>query len=786
MKRIKGDPLCDRCNLCMSSQNVCIMGRGAFPAKVMVVGEAPGAQEAKTGLPFMGKAGQELERLLFRVAKLDPDQVYITNVVKCRPPGNRKPHKEEIQACSIWLEKELSKVNPTYIILLGETAINRFLGRRKVGDIVGEIISQGTKVFMPTYHPAAMFYDRKKEEQIETHFRIFGRYIRKGGFSDDLDWSVVTKFSDLEKMVKDFKGSKRIAFDIETTTLNPFDPEGKVVVVALGTQKKQWIIPFNHYQSKLASDIRYQKAISEMIADLLKDKEVIAHNGKFDSLWMLVKYGVRIDVDFDTMLGDLLLNENRPHGLKYLAALYYGAPPWDIEKEKKQGNTDLYTLARYAAYDVYWTYMLRKKIKKLLKADEDQALWRYFKYLLMPVSKMYVDVEYRGVYVDVAKIDEVDKDLTKQLEELQKKIDKYKKGLNCNSSQQVSQYLFGELKLTPIAKTKKGSFSAAEPILKQLRDEHPVIDLILEYKRLYKLRTFIRSWREHAGPDGRMHPRFKIHGTVTGRPSCEEPNLQQTPRDPLIRSLVTAPKGWSLVEADESQIELRVAAMISGDEQMKFAFQTGQDIHTLTAQSITGKQEVTKEERKRAKAVNFGFLYGMGADKFREYARDKYGVEYSKEESHRVRKRFFDRYPGLLPWHERQRKIVRALGFVRYPTGRIRHLPDIYSEDEAKRAEAERQSINSPVQGFAAEITLAAAVELWEKFRDSGIFYIVGTIHDAILMEVKSEHLAEVIPHIQKAMRSPKILKKLGVRLSVPLECEISVGAWGKGQEWKS
>src|SRR5690606_14773348 len=213
------------------------------------------------------------------------------------------------------------------------------------------------------------------------------------------------------------------------------------------------------------------------------------------------------------------------------------------------------------------------------------------------------------------------------------------------------QVLYGDLGLPVVALTKSGKPStSSEEALPYIVDTHPIVGTLLRYREQLKLAQFIASWKEHIRPETRrMHPTFKLHGTVTGRLSCEEPNLQQVPRDPTIRALITAPPGWVLVEADYSQIELRVAAVLSRDETMRRVFQTGGDIHTTTAMTITGLPEaqITKEMRKRAKAVNFGFVYGMGATKFRQYARVKYNVDLTEEEAQHFRERFFELFSKL-------------------------------------------------------------------------------------------------------------------------------------------
>ncbi len=275
-------------------------------------------------------------------------------------------------------------------------------------------------------------------------------------------------------------------------------------------------------------------------------------------------------------------------------------------------------------------------------------------------------------------------------------------------------------------------------------------------------------------------------------------NLQQVPRDPKIRGLIGAPKGRTFVEADFSQAELRIATIMSGDETMKRIYQTGGDIHTetyelITHETISSDRDERTEQRKKAKAINFGFLYGMGWKKFQEYSRDTYGIKLTEKEAQEYRTKFFQAYNSLPKWHNKQRRIVKSLGQVRNPIGRIRRLPDIYSSDPGKRAEAERQAINSPVQGFGSDLTLLGMAEVMqyslvhhEHLRlDRTKFDCVGTVHDSVLFEVDNDYLETFAITVKKVLEKPKALEEVFNFVSpVPMEVDVSIGqTWGSGNE---
>jgi DNA polymerase-1 len=250
-----------------------------------------------------------------------------------------------------------------------------------------------------------------------------------------------------------------------------------------------------------------------------------------------------------------------------------------------------------------------------------------------------------------------------------------------------------------------------------------------------------------------------------------------------------APPGWSFVEADYSQIELRIAAFIANERHMIDLYNQGADIHMTTAMAVTGlpKSAVTKEIRKKVgKPVNFGFLYGMGWRKFIETAFNNYGAVFNEAEAQGYRKAYFDLFPDLVRWHERQRRLVREYGRVQSPLGRVRHLPDIYSPEKGVQAEAERQAINSPVQGFASDMALLSMTLINAEFRRQGIAgNCLGLVHDAINFEIRDDDLWRALPIIKDIMEDPTPLrKKFGTVLTIPIIADLKIGRhWGDAHE---
>ena len=395
------------------------------------------------------------------------------------------------------------------------------------------------------------------------------------------------------------------------------------------------------------------------------------------------------------------------------------------------------------------------------------------------------------------------------------------KSILWSSHKQIREFFYDDLNLPVLGLTKGGKPSTDESTLKALanlpkkkehrlkiseiatREKHnprifdpgteivwfeghiqDIPKFLLQYREATKLNEFIDSWESRLDDRNRLHVSYKMQ-TVTGRPSCSEPNIQQTPRNPIIRSAIDAPEGWTLVAGDYSQIELRLVAMHSQDPEMLSVFQLGGDIHVHTAQSVLGAVEVSEDVRKKTKAVNFGFIYGMGWRKFVKYAKDKYEVDFSDSEAKRFRNSFFERYKAVPKWHNKQRRIAKYNGYVRNLAGRVRHLPNIYSDDEGLVAQAERQAINSVIQGFGSDIALAAAIEIDETFSYTEV-RVLATVHDELLMWVKNSCLNTHIPRIKEIMENPKIItEELGVTFTVPITVELKVGPWGKGAKWE-
>lgn len=785
----------------------------------MVIGEAPGAAESRTGKPFMGQSGKLLREEL---AKNGLHSVYITNIAKCRPPDNRAPTNSEIAACREYLDEEIATIKPKFVVALGSLASKSVLGRDKITKCHGEFVKLEKYTGVPIYHPAYTLYDASKLPAFQADIARLAREVRGQSDSLDIEWEIVGRHN-LDQFIAEFKQAEEFAFDAETTSLFPYDGRGKILCLDIALWKRSWVLPLGMPGSTFPT-FQTQREIVSIIVELSKEKLSIAQNGKFDNEWLQICYGEKFHLDFDTMIASHTLDENRDHDLKSMARNNLGAPEYDLSKSIKKdlegsvlrGSISAQDVYLYNALDGAYTLRLKRIFDRQLR--EDSALRKLFYRLIMPGARTMENIECRGLTLNLERRDKIEIETVARVERLHGELQKIAP-INWNAPKQVGTVLFGQLGLPVIMETATGQPATGEEVLIELKDRHPVANLLVEYREASKfLSTYIVGWKDYM-VGNLLFLSYKVHGTVTGRYSSR---LHSIPRDDSIRSLVEAPPGWNFVQADISQAEMRIAAVMSRCPELERCFNSGIDVHwrTLlrtievgaagsyvphvlaTARKLAkrelqlgpalewllraGHEECNeiwkpwKEGRKRAKGINFGFLFGMFERKFIQYCKTKFGFEPTLDEASAFRRAYFDLYIGLAPWHERQKKLTRLNGQVRNLFGRVRRLPGIQSTNKFDRLEAERQGINSPVQGMVGDYKVAAMVEVEDTIPIEE-FRLVGEHHDALLGLVREGCESRVLSRVAAIMRHPRLLDSLGVTLNIPMEVEISVGRWGQG-----
>ena len=574
-------------------------------------------------------------------------------------------------------------------------------------------------------------------------------------------------------LVKNLMAQKSVCFDTETTSLNELEAE----LVGMSFSYKKglaYYIPLSEKREEVLETLEIFKPFFEK-EDVLK----IAHNLKFD-LKVLHQYGVEIKGNlFDTMIAHYLLNPDGRHGMDYLSEMYLDYKPVSIEtligkKGKNQGtfrDVDILEATEYAAEDADITFQLYELFAPQLKKENLEDL---FYKIEMPLMTVLAKMELAGISLDENWLKQESIDLENDLRNLEKEIFELSgEEFNMNSPKQLGEILFEKMKLDPKAKkTKTGQYATSEDVLQKLSSKHEIIKHILEYRTYQKLKsTYVDALPSQIDKtDNRVHTNFSQTTAATGRLASVNPNLQNIPirtlRGQQIRGAFVSGEGKKLISADYSQIELRLIAEISGEENMIKAFQNGEDIHASTAAKLFGipLEEVTKTQRSQAKTVNFGIIYGQGAFALAEQT----GL--SRTEAKQLIDSYYETYPKLKIWMAEQVQKARELGYVETLFNRKRHLKDINSANFVVKAHAERNAVNAPIQGSAADIIKIAMINIDKVFEKEKLkTKMLLQVHDELVFEAPTDEVEVVTYLIKTEMES-------AVETQVPLLVEVGVG----------
>ena len=561
-----------------------------------------------------------------------------------------------------------------------------------------------------------------------------------------------------------------VTIDIETTGLNRYKDRITWIGVGLAKTVDDDLSKILIYDGSSEADMHKFRNVMKHVREA-KAKTVF-QNGQFDTLFIEHHLGIKIPIHEDTMLMGTAYDLVAEHGLKAMAKSYLGVPDWDIKKkEKLSGDKD--TIVPYLKCDVKYTW----KLYQYLCCNMSSRQMKLYRELLRPAYRAYRDIERNGLYIDLDALRSVRKKYNSQEKKLLAELNKHAK-INWNSSAQVAKVFYEQEKMPIINRTAKGAPSIAADVLKELSMQgYETPKLLLEYKdAATRNKMFLNRWEDDCY-ESRIHPSFNLTNVVSGRTSCNNPNLQQVPRTKDIRGLFAGAPGMILFEADYSQLELRIAAHYANEKTMLDIYRNNGDIHTETAKLFTNGRAPTKEERGKAKAVNFGFLYGMQAKKFVKYALDSYGQVFTQREAEHIRDLFFAKYARLLPWHKEQEDLCEMQGGVANMFGRFRKLPLIYSANKWERASAARRAINTPVQGSGSDLLISAVTQINKELK--GVAWIGATVHDSIIGECRVEDKDFVDETIRRVMKHPQVLDDFGVELRVPLDVDIGWGPWG-------
>ena len=594
-------------------------------------------------------------------------------------------------------------------------------------------------------------------------------------------YTTIFTAEELRKVVAEISAEPLFCFDLETTGFDMFGD--RIVGLSLATKAHEaWYVPFGHN-----ADVRPRNDIEAEYASILRplfENENIAkvgQNMKFDILFLRA-LGIEVKgAKWDTMLMHYLLDAESRHGMDALAERYLNYSPISIEtligRGAKQLTMDMVgveRVAEYASEDADVTLQLYNALRPLLEAEPSLA--KLYHDIEEPMMGVLADMEWEGVTIDSEALRNYSSVLSQKLSAIESEIREMsgETEININSSRQLGELLFAKMRITDKPKmTKTKQFCTDEEYLQSFAGEHRVVDLILEYRGLKKLlSTYVDSLPQLVNPvTGHIHTSYNQAVTATGRLSSANPNLQNIPvREdvgrPIREAFVPSDERHELLSADYSQVELRLMAHLSGDENLCEAFREGKDIHSATAARIYKKsiEEVTSEERRRAKTANFGIIYGISAFGLSQRLR------IPRTEAKQLIEGYFESYPKVKEYMDNVVAEAREKGYVETLFGRRRYLADIDSRNANARALAERNAINAPIQGTAADIMKMAMVNVARRFKAEGVrSRITMQVHDEIVVDLLRSEREKVEQIVREEMEG-------AAKLSIPLTAECGVG----------
>jgi len=587
-----------------------------------------------------------------------------------------------------------------------------------------------------------------------------------------VNYTTAVSQADIKNVVKQLQHAKELSFDTETDSKDAI--VANLVGISLSAKAGvAFYIPVN------VEGAQPQDIVLDLIEPLLTNPESlkIAQNFKYDYL-VLLRAGLKVEGPvFDTMVAGYLLDASQKIGMDALAKTYLNYNPVSIKSligkgkaAKSMDELSYSEIADYACEDADITYQLWQVLKEKLEEDELDDIARELEF---PLIRVLAHMEKEGISVDVEMLDKFSEELTKDIEKLEKEIfDLTDEEFNLNSPKQLGEVLFDKLGLPAGKKTKTGQYSTSESVLTKLAAEYDIPSMVLDYRSLSKLRsTYVDALPKLVNEEsGRIHTELNQTVAATGRLSSSNPNLQNIPirteRGREIRKAFVPADGYKLLAADYSQVELRVIASISGDENMIQAFKNGEDIHSRTAKEIFGLDsldDVTSDHRRKAKEVNFGIPYGVSA----------YGLAsrlgISNDEGKEMIDQYFERFPGIQVYIDETVKTAKDDGYVTTLMGRRRYIPEINSRNWNVRGFAERTAINMPIQGTAADIIKLAMIRIHELLNNS-------VYKSRMLLQVHDELIFEI--HEDESDNLPDKLKEMmenAYELDVPLDVEIGL-----------
>lgn len=632
----------------------------------------------------------------------------------------------------------------------------------------------------PDWDAVAGFY-KKMGFRVDAFVKIQqeGEEEEADSLVDRSSYRLIQDLEELNQIAAEIQKEKIFAVDLETTSLNTIEAE--IVGIALAWKDQAAYVPVAH---QIGDTQLSRKDALKVVGGLLEDEAicVVAQNIKYE-IQVFRNYDISLKgILEDTMLQSYVLNaDTHQHSLDALAERFLAHTMIKYEevtgKGKKQIGFDEVPLDKaleYAAEDADVTL----KVYYAMKEDIKDDLLKVYRDIEMPLMKVLADVERKGISIDASFLNTLEVRLQEEADAIEKQIfEEAGESFNIGSPKQLGVILFEKMGISEHLKKTKTGYSTDASVLEKLSWKYPIAQMILEYRQKMKLiNTYLSVLPDLVQKQtGRIHTSYNQAVAATGRLSSNNPNLQNIPikgeDGRKIRSAFVAAEGYNLLAADYSQIELRLLAHISEDEGLRDAYRNGRDIHSETASAIFGIpfEGVTSDNRRVAKAINFGIVYGMGAYRLSQ----EIGV--SNKEAKAFIDAYFERFPGIRTYMDKTIELAREKGFVETMYGRKRALPDINSKNHMARTGAERVAINSRIQGSAADLIKVAMIQIQDRIlKESWDASMILQVHDELVFEVKEESMDDFRVMVSREMEN-------AAELSVPLEVDAGVGkSWGE------
>lgn len=787
---------CEKCpSLSKKANHVCMMGAGPKNPDIMVLMEHPEVDEDVTGHPRTGRQVRFLEKQLLRPVGVDPDSVFIDYAVRCRP-FNKKISRKDVIECRPYLEKTIKAVKPKVLIVMGNASLCSALFLDKVGGITkwrGKPLwsREFNCWIVPTYGPSLLSFVKSKGfwfqfEQTIADMKLACQLVGKSAPKFDMPkHHVLHTPESIIKYMKLATASGVVAVDTET---DGFDPRNEILGASFTFKKGEKYYPI-YINWK---DIDEVPEAKDAVSGLLDNKRVrkLLHNVSFDrKFFHFHGYRLQGPVD-DTMIMAHLLNENFSVGLKprTWTDLSFGGYDNELEQykfdhkfTKKSSYKDIpfEVMAPYASYDTLATYMLWEVFKPLLG---NEGLVPLYKNIVMPVRMVMTDAEINGIHVNMKQAEYIKGLCEKSLSNLEAQIFKLVGySINFNAPQQIARLLFEELKAPSSGVSRKTKqWKCDKAALTKVAEwsntkkASKIARALLEYKYITKLNsTYIGQAERNVWDDGCVHSNYNSTGTVTGRVSNSKPCTHNIPRDKMIRSLYGPSPGNVLVEADIKAAEMRTIAWESQDPVLLEIINSGQDIHNQTYNQMFNKPEdyvPNVDERRIAKAINFGLVYGITAVGLSR----RLGL--TEQEAQKFINLYFVKFRGVGRWMRETVKFARENGYVVSLFKRRRRLTEMHNDDQWVRWGAERQAMNSPIQSAAADFTYIGLIRVSKALKAQNLrAKIIHTVHDCVLVDTPPAEVSAVKAIIDEAFNTP--VKAFPMQMEVDIE---EGSAWGE------